>query len=244
MTEKISILIPTKGRHKKLRRLIDNIFSTSNDSKNVEIVFHIDSDDVLSLEEINNYRKSSPNDIFVSKGKDIIFSDLWNHCIRYATGNIFMICGDDVTFKTQNWDLIIREEFSKLPEDKIGYICVNDEIHRGVLGVHGFVHRNWVNVLEYITPKDFIYCWADNWVDDIAKMIDRRIYLNHVIVSHDHWINKKSEYDETYRKNQQNYEKVKSQTEQHYVNTLSIRQKDAEKLKEFILSYSNKHTIM
>lgn len=232
MEDVISVLIPTRGRADKLYDLVKNIFNSSCTPGKVEVCFYIDDDDHSTITETQVLAANF--NVKNKVGPKVIFSDMWNQLLDISAGDILMICGDDVKFNTQRWDHFIREEFKKLPSDKIGYVCVNDEIHRGGLGVHGFLHRNWVRVLGHITPDKFIYCWADNWVDDIAKMLGRRVYLDEVVVSHQHWINKKSPYDMTYKENQEKYESRKKEMEQLYIDTLPERKESVELLLQFI----------
>lgn len=232
MEDMISVLIPTRGRADKLHSLVKNIFHSSCTPDKIQVCFYVDDDDGNTLTEVKIL--SANFNVSCKEGPKVVFSDMWNQLLDIAEGDILMICGDDVKFKTQKWDYFIREEFNKLPPDKIGYVCVNDEIHRGALGVHGFVHKNWVKVLGHITPSIFTYCWADNWVDDIAKMLNRRVYLDEVVVSHEHWINHKSSFDTTYRENLERYDRVKKETEQLYIDTLPERKKEVELLLQFI----------
>ena len=234
---KISILIPTRGRAGKLQQLIENILSTSEEREFVEICFYVDQDDDDTAKTLSNLTFGEyKNSIKIRIGPKVIFSDLWNHLLPISTGDILMICGDDVEFKTKGWDSRIRKVFESFSKDKIGYVCVNDEIHRGALGVHGFVHRNWVDVLEYITPNMFVYWWADNWVDDIAKMVNRRVYLDDVIVAHRHWSNHTAAYDKTYQENQKKYEEANKDKamEKLYGDTLPLREQAVTKLLTFM----------
>jgi hypothetical protein len=229
----ISILIPTKGRHDRLQNLLENIFSTAFEPSKVEVCFYVDNDDISTIGVLEKIKKDF--NIFFTKGENVVFSDMWNKCAEIASGEFFMICGDDVVFETQHWDKKILEAFDKFKPSYIGYVAVNDVIHAdGSLGVHGVVHRNWYKVLSYVTPKIFIYNYADNWVDDIAKMIGRREFLKDVVVRHNHWIVNNSLFDNTYEKNYNNYKKVQSSVDSLYVSTFLERKKDADKLLEFI----------
>ena len=234
MNELISVLIPTRGRANKLQSLITNIFDTCFDSKRVEVCFYVDEDDLATKSILKEYLHSTFNNtVFYKEGPRVMFSDLWNQLIDVAAGDILMICGDDVLFETQNWDQRIREEFDKVG-DKILYVNVNDKIQGSDMGAHGFLHRKWVDCLGYITPNMFIYYYSDNWITDISKMINRRVYLEDVIVGHTHWSVQQSQFDTTYRENQEKYNRKKVEVDQLYIDTLPLRQESANKLLQLI----------
>uniref|UniRef100_A0A7C3SMM6 Glycosyltransferase n=1 Tax=Dictyoglomus turgidum TaxID=513050 RepID=A0A7C3SMM6_9BACT len=234
----ISILIPTRGRHERLRSLVKNILNTSLYSESNEICFYADEDDTSTIKELEILSRDFCDVVKFKKGPKVIFSDLWNQCLSIATKDYYMICGDDVVFETQNWDEKVLRVFKDF-SDKIVYVGVNDVIHNdGSLAVHGIVHKNWVDALGYLTPKIFIYNYADNWIDDIAKMINRRIFLREVIVRHNHWIVDSTLYDTTYDFNFNNYRRRQLEVDNLYRETLNQRKLDAKKLLDFINNFS------
>src|ERR1035437_557183 len=99
----ISILIPTKNRGHKLKELVGGIFSTASNPQNIEICFYIDDDDTTSMRILDSIKSHFQNVKYLA-GCKIIFSDMWNKLLSIASGDIYMICGDDVIFKTKNWD--------------------------------------------------------------------------------------------------------------------------------------------
>ena len=227
---KISILIPSRGRAEQLRKLIYNIFETARDPELVEVCILADADDV---ETNNMLAHENPDKVkfkIVPKGS-IVFGDMWNHLLDISTGEIYMICGDDVQFRTLGWDISVRSEFDKCP-DKIIYVFGDDGHQHGRLGVHGFVHKRWVETLGYITPKMFVLWYVDNWTDDIATRIGRRIYLRDVEIIHMHPDAGKAVDDKTYMEGRERM--GREPQGQLYIDTASQREADAQKLRDVI----------
>ena len=107
-----------------------------------------------------------------------------------------MGCADDVIFRTNGWDTAVIEEFNKL-DDKIGFVYPNDGHHGENLGTHGFFHKNWFNTLGYISPPIFNVDYSDNYVMNVAKGVERCIYLPNILIEHMHWTFGKSDFDVT-----------------------------------------------
>lgn len=244
MPEKISILLPTLKRVQKVKDLLQNIEQTVQHRSSVEICFFVNSDDLDTMQfvaELEAAQTAETLQIKHTHGMGVIFSDMWNKAFEVATGDICMLCGDDVVFRTQGWDDIIRNRFENIP-DKIAYVYVDDGAFHGAAGIHGFLHRNWIEVLGYVTTSIFIYNWADIWIDEIAKILNRHVYVPEVVIEHMHWVHRKGSIDEVYHKNQSTYDAQKPAIEKLFADTRPLREEAAKKLQNFIEEYTNGKT--
>ena len=106
---KISLLCPTRKRPSFMKELWESACNTAADKNNLEIVFYIDTDD---LESIEMYKTLGENchAIIDDRGEGNL-SKMWNRCYEHATGELFMHCGDDIRFRTDNWDSKVRQVF-------------------------------------------------------------------------------------------------------------------------------------
>ncbi len=225
----ISVLLPTRGRANRLPIFIDNIKDTASDPDNIEILFLIDDDDRNSKVMLENL---GANYYIKDSSKNILFSDMWNQLIPHAKADIFLVAGDDVSFITKGWDKYALEEFLKV-EDKILLVSGDDCIQHENLAVHPFIHRNWIDAVGYILPPYFKYWYADNWVTDVARGINRFKYMPHVVMQHVHHI---TGHDETYQKNELHIQEAGKV----WNSTAHLRQLDIEKLNRFIKDYHEK----
>jgi hypothetical protein len=201
---KISILIPTRKRIQNIKNLVESVYSTAKNINNIELAFYVDSDD----EETKAFfakEKEKPKFTHLIETKVVIqdrqatFGETNNVLYRISTGDIVMMAADDVCFRTKNWDQIVTDEFEKYP-DKIVLIFGYDGIQPpGTLATHSFVSRRAVDILGYVTPSDFGYNYADNWITEIYRQIGRLIYIP-VYFEHCHWGVGKATFDETYEK--------------------------------------------
>lgn len=214
----ISILVPTRKRPEKLRRMIRSVRATAlND---VEILCYVTHDD-------DSYDGQS-FDATIIRGPRMLHSDLWNALLPHAHGDILQQTADDVVYRTPAWDRYTEDAFTAV-EDRIllihGHDCSGNGENFGTLP---FVHRRWVEVLGYFTGPGFSNDWSDTWPNDVANMIGRRKYLP-LVFEHVHWMYGKSEKDETYQ--ELDTLRRSENTTAFYNSRIAERQADADKLR-------------
>lgn len=187
----ISLLVPTRKRPDNLKRFYESAMATANAPKDVEVVAYVDDDD-------DSYDFSLPRLRYV-RGPRIVLSEMWNKCYDIALGPIYGHMGDDIIFRSDNWDALIKNIFSSY-EDKILFVHGDDmsDVHRNNFGTHGFIHKNWVDAVGYFVPPYFSSDFNDTWLNDVANALDRRIYIDAIKTEHMHYVFGKSEKDQTH----------------------------------------------
>jgi glycosyltransferase involved in cell wall biosynthesis len=196
--ETISIILPTRKRSNELYRLVNSIFLTSTHHNKIEICIYIDNDDTESettiKKLINDYSELAIK--YTTCEEKLNLSQMWNYAYEnLATGNIIMHCGDDIVFRTDNWDVAIRNEFNKYPDNIVLVFC-KDGIQNAGLATHSFVHRRWIEVSGFWLPPYFVSDYNDTWLDHVSIKIHRRVYLDNIYTEHMHYIAGKSIIDE------------------------------------------------
>lgn len=231
---KISLLTPTRHRPKSMRRLWESALDTAKASNNIEVVFCVDEDDKQSIDAYMTFTETDQLKCVISNDR-IVLSNLWNMAYDYATGDICMHCGDDIIFRTNDWDEIIINEFMKV-DDRILFVYGSDGIWDSKeLGTHGFLHRNWINTIGYFVPPYFSYGRNDTWLTEVATKIDRLRYIPEIYTEHMHFARNKSEKDAIYieaaqRGKRDNVLKI-------WTDTKNERIDNAKKLWKFIEDY-------
>ena len=222
----ISILCPTRNRVDSFVRMYRSAMDTATNPDLLEFVICIDIDDVESRTKIcgeNITRIISPF------GE--IYSNLHNLCAAKAKYDILMGAADDIVFRTDGWDREVIAIFNGL-QNGIGYVYPNDGFHGEKLGTHGFFHKNWFNTLGYLSPPIFTVDYSDNYIMDVAKGVDRCIYLPHVLVEHLHWTFGKSPFDATSA--EAHIRRMAASNQSIYDNSKNLISNDIEKLKAII----------
>ena len=203
---KIALLLPSRQRLNKFLTFLTSVVATTKNIKNVTIVLGIDKDDPSFqkyLRIANNLEfvqfLSFPEKSF-SKGGLSIY---WNTMVKKCDHEILAMVGDDMIFKTQDWDEKIIDTF-KEKDDNIHLIHCNDGMrgpgnkyeNASPFAVNSFVHRDYIDTVGWyvqdIEPKGF----QDTYLDKLFEVISRKIYFHDIIIKHMHF----SEYgtsDET-----------------------------------------------
>lgn len=183
----ISILAPSRGRVEAACEMACSARLTANGP--VEILVYADNDDPTDYETRPCLR--------VHRGPRITLSDCWNKLADIAEGDILGMGADDIRFRTQGWDLRVRDMFDMF-SDRIAFVHGRDGIHDEKLGTHGFVSREWVDTVGYFTWPTFPADYADTWLHVLADGIGRRVFVPDVLIEHLHPIAGKGEWDQTH----------------------------------------------
>jgi hypothetical protein len=165
----------------------------------------------LYLDENEVYIPSllKPANLVITRGPSLPTSLMTNIAYSVSHGEILMYSADDIVFRTQDWDQIVRETFEKIA-DGIGLIYGDDlgQDSRKI-ATHGFVSRRWVSELGYLLPGYFESEFCDTWVTNLARKTGRLIFLPNLIIEHMHPAWGKAELDETYEYRQRRYSHFK-----------------------------------
>jgi hypothetical protein len=232
----ISLLVPTRNRPEAMERLCQSAYSTAKEKDDIEIVFYVDKDDKESKAKAEELKSKDEYNIKFLTGKRIVLSNMWNECYKIATGPIYQHAGDDIVHRTRYWDNYIRKEFEKYP-DKILFVYGRDGIvDSDELGTHGFIHKNWIETVGYFVPPYFSADYNDTWLTDLAKRINRLVYLPDLYIEHLHFSVGKAELDETYK--DQRARRKRDKVRALYREKEKEREQDALKLQKFIKHYS------
>lgn len=187
----ISILLPSRARPDQLERLIKSGRETAGGE--IEFVVRIDNDDP-KLEE---YKAQEASDVKILTGERDVLSKYWNECYAAARGPIYMHCGDDIIFRTPDWDLMVDAAFDEVT-DKVLFLHGRDGIHDAAFGTHGFIHKVWAEAVGYFVPPYFSSDYNDTWLNDVANAVGRRLFIP-FYTEHMHFVNQKGPYDQTHQ---------------------------------------------
>lgn len=221
--ELISLLLPTRQRPEMLMRLYESAIDLADDPKNVEMVVYVDDDD----ESYGALVESPPPRTKFLQGPRKTISECWNDCHRASTGEIFMHCGDDLVFRTKGWDTVVRNLFANYP-DKIVFAYGDDgstESHNYEFGTHGFIHKNWTDVVGRFLPPYYESDYNDTHLNEIAKALNRHVHIP-IFTEHMHFSLGKSEKDRNTE------ERLARHERQHPENVYNSQEKRIERLDE------------
>jgi hypothetical protein len=189
---KISLLVPSRERLNLKLTLLSSIITTVSDINNVELIFGVDADDP-TRDIAYKIAAAMPFVKIVdiqNNGKFIGINRIWNLLVPHAQGDIFGYVGDDMIFKTANWDAeIIAELVDKLPADQIKLVhCYDGYRTTDEICVNAFVHKKYVDIVGYLCREEFLINWSDQWMYQTFKAFDRITYRPDIHIQHNHWV--------------------------------------------------------
>lgn len=190
---KISLLVPSRERLNLKLTLVSSIITTVSNIDNVELLFGIDEDDP-TRDIAYKIAAAIPFVRIVdikNDGKFIGLSRIWNILAANANGKILGYIGDDMIFKTQNWDKEILKEFEtgNCPEDNIKLVhCYDGHRTTDEICVNAFLHKKYYEILGYLCREEFLINWSDQWMYQTFKPFNRITYRPDIHIQHNHWI--------------------------------------------------------
>lgn len=196
---KIAILVPTRERMNNRLTLLFSILTTVSDINNVVIYYGVDKDDP-TLETINKVATAIPALKIIeieNNGEFLGLGKLWNILTHESTEEIISMIGDDMVFKTLNWDIEIINEFKNGPVDNIQAVHCNDDYHGAKLAVNIFCHRKYAEVLGGFMREEFKINWVDQWMHQLFNSFNRLKYRGDIMIEHRHWVIGKNKHDKT-----------------------------------------------
>jgi GDP-D-mannose 3',5'-epimerase len=197
-----SIVAPTLKRPAAVKAMIESVKASARHFHRIQFCFYIDSDDEESRVALTQYALDYTDCAgisFTTSKEPIKLSGMWNCAYEsLATGEIIMLCADDIRFRTKSWDVEIERAFDAV-SDKVALVFGNDGIQGSSLATHSFVHREWIKASGFWLPPYFVADYCDTWLDEVARAIGRITYLPNVVTEHMHYTVGKSEIDENTR---------------------------------------------
>jgi hypothetical protein len=204
---------------------------TAKDPDNIELSLYVDKDDDLTQKKCKVLKDKN---VVVTIGPRVVLSKCWNGAYKNSTGEIFMHSGDDLIFRSKNWDQYVLKVFDNYP-DKIVFAFGDDGFWKERFGTHGFIHRNWIETTGYFVPPYFSSDFNDTWLNEVAEVLGRKVYMPQVYIEHMHPLFKKAEWDETHLERIERGKK--DNVNQLYLDKIHERIADANKLAEFIADF-------
>ena len=224
----ISLLLPTRGRPKLLRRLFDSVADTTSRLARLEVVLYVDDDD-LPTHEVTH---PSLQLMKLIKPPGEKMGRMNQMCYEASRGRFVMLMNDDVVFRTNAWDARVLDAFARFP-DEAALVYGNDLHRQKSLATLPIVPRAVCDVLGGICPKDYLNVYIDMHLFDVFKKLaklgyHRTAYLEDVIFEHLHHEAGKSSMDATYVKRNEQFDDLL------FINLEDERWNQAKMLKRYI----------
>lgn len=206
---KILIKFPTRSRPDKFFYALDLYYKQANDIKNIEFLISCDLDD-LSMNNENVIAK-----LETYKNLKVVFSNNTSKIEAVNSGlndgmisnyDIVLLASDDMHPIVYGYDDIIREYMKQYFPDLDGVLWFNDGIqglNLNTLCILGSAYYKRFGFIYHPAYKSF-YC--DNEFTEVSKKLNKCVYIDEIIIKHNHHCINPSLIDDLYIINDRNAE--------------------------------------
>jgi hypothetical protein len=200
------VIVPSRGRPKRVAELIDAFVSTRTGPTTLFIA--VDSDDPCLQDYMNLVTTDFPDRVHIHVRGRLRLAGTLNHYVNVfieehlanpdarPRTDIFGFMGDDHRPRTTGWDAIIEREMAHM--GGTGIVYGNDLLQGQTLPTAVFMSANIVETLGYMVPPGLVHMYLDNTWKTWGEAMNRLKYLPDVIFEHMHPVAGKAEWDAGY----------------------------------------------
>lgn len=176
----ISIMLLTRGRPDAFIQMLASLARTAKRKDLIDLWAYVDDDDptVEELKALDLGALAGFPVNFLARPRPVTHGEAFNELWRGTTTNagIYLAVADDYVMETTHWDESIRLTFTAYP-DRLVLGRVQDPQLPDKLLIMA-ISGEWANELGYLIPPYFPYWFGDRWMEEIATLAQRLIYLD------------------------------------------------------------------
>lgn len=207
---KITFVFPSRQRPAKFFGCIENIKKLSN-STNYEIICALDEDDkTMNNDEVKEKVKNYQN-VKCYYGTSANKIAACNREIGKISEDTSIVClhSDDMRFMVPGFDNEIRFAFKENFPEFDGAVHFPDQKTGNRTMTYTMIGIKLLKKLGYLYHPDFLSVYSDNHLTEMTRAMGKYVFIDKLILNHDHPIWGKVPWDEQYRKteSQEYYEK-------------------------------------
>lgn len=201
---KIIFKFPTRGRKDKFFDTLDKYYNFIENQKDYLFLITMDNDDLsMNNQEVKNKLDKYKNLIYFygdSKTKiEACNNDLDK--VNLEEYDILVLLSDDMIPQVKGFDNIIRNLYRDNYPDFDGVLFFNDGFRGAGINTLSILGVKYYKRFNYIYHPSYRSFFCDNEFTIVANNLGKQIYINFVIIKHEHPDNIGEEYDTLYLKN-------------------------------------------
>jgi hypothetical protein len=194
----IRLICPTKDRPNNVLKLVKNLQETVSSA--ITIIFVYDKEEKTPLYDLKEVKENVSICILSREHSDYLNRDYYNYAANQSLGEYIWCIGDDITFLTKGWDLILKEkieEYLKNKTDRIAYISVNEKGSKAKHPCFPLITREAFNATGMYFHPELMSWGADRCLWELYNGINRVLYIPEIEIEHLSYHDGKAEFDET-----------------------------------------------
>lgn len=184
---KILVKLPTKKRKDKFFETLDIFYKLCEDIEKTSFLITLDNDDTeMNNEFVKNKLKLYQNlDYTFGDSPSKLFAtnrDLEN----FQDWDILVLASDDTIPMIYGWDHKIRSMMIENFPDTDGVLHFNDGHQKQNLNTLPILGKKYFDRFGYVQYPGYKSVYADNEFMEVSKILNKVIYLDEVIIEHQH----------------------------------------------------------
>jgi hypothetical protein len=182
---KILIKFPTRNRKDKFFEVLQKYYDFATDLSKIEFLITLDyDDDSMNNQEVIDKLKSYENLRFVF-GKSNNKIHAVNRDIELGDWDIILLASDDMIPIEKGYDEQIRFNMTINYPNTDGILWFNDG-NRKDLNTLCILGKKYYERFGYIYHPDYKSLWADNEFMTVGNLLKKQIFIDKVIIHHQH----------------------------------------------------------
>jgi hypothetical protein len=182
---KILIKFPTRNRKNKFFEVLQKYYDFAIDLSKIEFLITLDYDDEsMNNQEVIDKLKSYENLRFVF-GKSNNKIHAVNRDIELGDWDIILLASDDMIPIEKGYDEQIRFNMTINYPNTDGILWFNDG-NRKDLNTLCILGKKYYERFGYIYHPDYKSLWADNEFMTVGNLLKKQVFIDKVIIHHQH----------------------------------------------------------
>ena len=165
----ISVVIASRGRPELLAQTIEKLQANAVLPDTV-IAVALDDDD----ETMKGFVPSRGVHVSVAAREDSIGSK-YNRAAALCLADLYLLWADDMAIPTPEWDKKLQYAADQFTD---GYGVLYFGKVDGVFQPGIAVTHKFMDAMGFFNPPWFYFWWADTWVDEVARLSDKILYVD------------------------------------------------------------------
>lgn len=196
MNEKILIKFPTRNRRDKFFKVLDLYYQYIDDKENTYFLITCDNDDnsMNNQEVIDKFKTYNNLSVDYSNNKSKI--QAINYGIDEHLFDILVVASDDMIPQTKGFDNIIRDKMNEYFPNYDGILWFNDGYQGNNLNTLPILGVEYYDRFGYVYHPSYKSLWCDNEFMEVANKLNKQVYINDVIIKHEHQVWTGEKWDE------------------------------------------------
>jgi hypothetical protein len=185
---KLLVKFPTRCRQEQFFKTFEKYHELCENKNETFFLVSIDEDDLTMnndevISKIKNFKNTT---LVIGNSKSKIHAVNRDLDTFDKDWDIVLLASDDMIPIVNSYDNIIRNNMMFNYPDGDGILWFNDGYQGNRLNTLCILGKKYYNRFGYIYHPDYKSCWSDNEFMTVGNILKKQVYIDQVIIRHEH----------------------------------------------------------